>query len=88
MRRRETTKTMNKHQSPKRSEGLSREKDKQRITLIQKSQKRRHLLSGAFFATDDSGSQSGHLCSVGSYEIIAGLKHPLLIESEGRKKDE
>jgi hypothetical protein len=49
MRRRKTTKEMNKHQSPRRSEDLSGEKDKQRIQLISKSQKRRHLLSGVFY---------------------------------------
>jgi hypothetical protein len=88
MRIREKTKEMNKHQSPKRSKDLSREKNKQRISLIQISQQRRHLMSGVFYGSDDPGRLKAHLCIVETCGVVVSLKHPLRIESEGIKKYE
>jgi hypothetical protein len=89
MRRRKTTKKMNKDQGPKRSEDLSREKNKQRISLIQQSQIRRHLLSGVFYGFKTPISAGDFRCRVLSNgSAAAGLKHTLCIETEGRKKDE
>jgi hypothetical protein len=79
MRRREITKikTMNKHQSPERSEDLSREKNGQRIPL---SQKRRQSMGGVFV------NSWKHLCIPLNGIGVAVSKSPLLIEEEDRKE--
>jgi hypothetical protein len=88
MRRRKTTKEMNKHQSPKRSEDLIREKTKQRIPFIQRSQLRRHLMSGVFYAFKTPVALDGYRSRILSNGSAAGLNRTLCIEKEGRKIDE